>query len=300
MARFTSPPPAISDPVHVDEVYAGATRFGRRLAPGIVVAGLCTSILTSELVGTIGVSVEDRFWFTGPVFYGDTLTFDVWIAEQHDETRTIIWEASARNEGGLGSAESAREPEIPTSQTVMSEPMKKPDLRGVTVATVLPFSDNRSIDWDGYARVLDYCACPDGIAAVFVNGHAGEGGSLSDDERQAVIERTRRHIGKQAAAGRHHRALHRGSDPSGAARRGSRRGLRGIVSAGAARRRCIGHFARTGGLRAGGQFRHRHPGVDLPVSADVRLWLLAGDAGEDRDARRCHRHQGRQRHHLRL
>ena len=73
--------------------------------------------------------------------------------------------------------------------------MKKPDLRGVTVATVLPFKDDLSIDWDGYARLLDYCACPDGIAAVFVNGHAGEGGSLSDEERQAVIARTRAHIG---------------------------------------------------------------------------------------------------------
>jgi 4-hydroxy-tetrahydrodipicolinate synthase len=73
--------------------------------------------------------------------------------------------------------------------------MIKPDLRGVTVATVLPFKDDLSIDWDGYARVLDYCACPDGIAAVFVNGHAGEGGSLSDDERVAVIKRTRAHIG---------------------------------------------------------------------------------------------------------
>src|SRR5437763_4696191 len=69
------------------------------------------------------------------------------------------------------------------------------DLRGVTVATVLPFNDDLTIDWDGYARVLDYCAYPDGIAAVFVNGHAGEGGSLSDEERCAVIERTRAHIG---------------------------------------------------------------------------------------------------------
>jgi len=84
----------------------------------------------------------------------------------------------------------------------MSEPMKKPDLRGVTVATVLPFKDDLTIDWDGYVRVLDYCACVDGIAAVFVNGHAGEGGSLSDEERQAVIERTRRHIdGKPLLAG---------------------------------------------------------------------------------------------------
>ena len=75
--------------------------------------------------------------------------------------------------------------------------MKKPDLRGVTVATVLPFKSDLSIDWDGYARVLDYCACLDGIAAVFVNGHAGEGASLSDKERQAVIERTRAHIGRK-------------------------------------------------------------------------------------------------------
>ena len=73
--------------------------------------------------------------------------------------------------------------------------MKTPDLRGVTVATVLPFAADLTIDWDGYRRLLDYCACPDGIAAVFVNGHAGEGGSLSDEERQMVIERTRAYIG---------------------------------------------------------------------------------------------------------
>jgi 4-hydroxy-tetrahydrodipicolinate synthase len=77
----------------------------------------------------------------------------------------------------------------------MSRPMRKPDLGGVTVATVLPFKDDLTIDWGGYARVLDYCACLDGVATVFVNGHAGEGGSLSDEERQAVIERTRSHIG---------------------------------------------------------------------------------------------------------
>ncbi len=73
--------------------------------------------------------------------------------------------------------------------------MKKVDLKGVTVAAVLPFDQDLKIDWDGYRRVLDYCALPGGIAAVFVNGHAGEGATLSDDERAEVIERTRRHIG---------------------------------------------------------------------------------------------------------
>jgi len=82
-----------------------------------MVAGLCTSILTSELVGTIGVSVEDRFWFTGPVFYGDTITFEVWIAEQLDETRTIVWEASARNEDAL---------EVLKARATLKFPRRKP------------------------------------------------------------------------------------------------------------------------------------------------------------------------------
>ena len=85
-------------PVHVDDSYDQTTRFGNRLAPGIMVAGICTSVLTAELAGTLGVSIEDRFWFTGPVFYGDTIEFKVWIAQMNAGTRTVTWQASAVNE----------------------------------------------------------------------------------------------------------------------------------------------------------------------------------------------------------
>ena len=87
-------------PVHVDDSYAQTTRFGQRLAPGILVAAICTSVLTAELAGTLGISIEDRFWFTGPVFYGDTIEFKVWIAQMNAETRSVIWQASATNEEG--------------------------------------------------------------------------------------------------------------------------------------------------------------------------------------------------------
>jgi 4-hydroxy-tetrahydrodipicolinate synthase len=73
--------------------------------------------------------------------------------------------------------------------------LKSSDLRGVTVATVLPFDETGAIDWPSYERVLAYCAVPDSIAAVFVNGHAGEATSLSDEERAEVIRRTRQIIG---------------------------------------------------------------------------------------------------------
>ena len=68
-------------------------------------------------------------------------------------------------------------------------------LSGVTVATVLPFSDDLFIDWKSYDRLLEYCTTPKGIDSVFVNGHAGEGATLLPEERVEVIRRTRAFIG---------------------------------------------------------------------------------------------------------
>jgi 4-hydroxy-tetrahydrodipicolinate synthase len=74
--------------------------------------------------------------------------------------------------------------------------MTKPiSLAGVTVATVLPFDDDLAIDWASYDRLLAYCTTPAGINAVFVNGHAGEGATLSSAERIEVMQRTRAFIG---------------------------------------------------------------------------------------------------------
>jgi 3-hydroxybutyryl-CoA dehydratase len=87
-------------PVHFDEVYARNTRFGRRLAPGIMVAGIATSVLTSKLVGVFGVSIKDSFWFTGPVFYGDTVTVSVWISAKDEVNRTMDWKAVATKQDG--------------------------------------------------------------------------------------------------------------------------------------------------------------------------------------------------------
>jgi 4-hydroxy-tetrahydrodipicolinate synthase len=69
------------------------------------------------------------------------------------------------------------------------------DLRGVTVAIILPFDRSGAIDWDGYARVLDCCAVPNNVASVLVNGHAGEATSLSAQERANVIGFARKAIG---------------------------------------------------------------------------------------------------------
>lgn len=67
-------------------------------------------------------------------------------------------------------------------------------LNDVVVATILPFTESLEIDWESYRRLLDYCATPEGISTVFVNGHAGEGASLTREERVRVIEVTRDHL----------------------------------------------------------------------------------------------------------
>ncbi len=71
-------------------------------------------------------------------------------------------------------------------------------IRGVVVATVMPFKRTGEIDWDSFKRLLDYCALKPGIAAVFVNGHAGEAAALTNAEQDQVIDVTRRHIGGNA------------------------------------------------------------------------------------------------------
>jgi 4-hydroxy-tetrahydrodipicolinate synthase len=69
------------------------------------------------------------------------------------------------------------------------------NLRGLTVATVLPFAPDLSIDWASYERLLQHCILRPGVVAVFVNGHAGEAAALSPAERIEVIRRTRAFVG---------------------------------------------------------------------------------------------------------
>lgn len=61
-------------PLHVDDEYAKTTRFGRRVAHGMLSASLLSTV-TGLLLGTPGaIYVEQTLKFRRPVFIGDTLT----------------------------------------------------------------------------------------------------------------------------------------------------------------------------------------------------------------------------------
>lgn len=69
------------NPVHVDEEYAAGTRFGRRVAHGLLTCGLVQKSLT-DLVAPGGVSLSYEFRLRRPVFLGDTITASAEIAEK--------------------------------------------------------------------------------------------------------------------------------------------------------------------------------------------------------------------------
>jgi 3-hydroxybutyryl-CoA dehydratase len=66
-----------TNPVHLDDTYAAGTRFGRRIAHGMIAAGLISATLANDLPGPGTVYLSQTLQFKGPVYPGDTITATV-------------------------------------------------------------------------------------------------------------------------------------------------------------------------------------------------------------------------------
>ncbi len=67
------------NPVHLDETYAATTRFGRRIAHGMLVAGLISNVLGNDLPGPGSLYLGQTLQFKAPVYLGDTITVRVTV-----------------------------------------------------------------------------------------------------------------------------------------------------------------------------------------------------------------------------
>ncbi|MGZ8463385.1 MAG: MaoC family dehydratase, partial [Candidatus Deferrimicrobiaceae bacterium] len=75
------------NPVHVSEEFAKKTRFGGRIAHGMLSAGLISAVIGMKLPGPGCPYLSQTLNFRGPVKIGDEITARVEVAEVISEKR---------------------------------------------------------------------------------------------------------------------------------------------------------------------------------------------------------------------
>lgn len=77
------------NPLHLDEAYAATTQFGRRIAHGILVAGVVSAVLGNDLPGPGALYASQTLRFPAPVYLGDTVTATVEVVKVRSRTATL-------------------------------------------------------------------------------------------------------------------------------------------------------------------------------------------------------------------
>ncbi|HEU4593548.1 MAG TPA: MaoC family dehydratase [Pyrinomonadaceae bacterium] len=88
------------NPVHLDEEYAAGTRFGRRIAHGMLGASLISALLANELPGSGTVYLSQSLRFVAPVYPGDTVTARVSVSRLREDKPVVTLETVCRNQRG--------------------------------------------------------------------------------------------------------------------------------------------------------------------------------------------------------
>lgn len=87
-----------NNPLHVDESYAEKSRFGRCVVHGILVSGLISKVLGTQLPGEGSIYLAQELSFRKPVYVGDTVTARVRITEIRPEKKIITLETNVYNQ----------------------------------------------------------------------------------------------------------------------------------------------------------------------------------------------------------
>jgi len=88
------------NPVHVDEEFAKTTRFGKRIAHGMLIASLISAVLANKLPGEGSVYLGQTLQFVAPVFPGDEITARVTVKEIREDKPIVKLETVCMNQRG--------------------------------------------------------------------------------------------------------------------------------------------------------------------------------------------------------
>ena len=90
-----------TNPVHLDDVYAAGTRFGRRIAHGMIAAGLISAALANDLPGPGTVYLSQTLQFKAPVFPGDSVTTTVEVKKVRPDKPIVTLTTVCKNQGDV-------------------------------------------------------------------------------------------------------------------------------------------------------------------------------------------------------
>jgi 3-hydroxybutyryl-CoA dehydratase len=88
------------NPVHLDDSYASGTRFGRRIAHGMLTASLISSVLANRLPGRGTVYLSQSLKFVAPVYLDDTVTARVTVTGIREDKPIATLETVCVNQRG--------------------------------------------------------------------------------------------------------------------------------------------------------------------------------------------------------
>lgn len=87
-----------ANPVHLDDAYAAGTRFGRRIAHGMIAAGLISAALANDLPGPGTVYLSQTLQFKAPVYPGDSITTTIEVKSVRPDKPIAILSTVCRNQ----------------------------------------------------------------------------------------------------------------------------------------------------------------------------------------------------------
>lgn len=87
------------NPIHFDEDYAKTTRFGRRIAHGMIVGALFSRAL-NENMGEGGIYLSQSMKFLSPVYINDTVAIEMTVTAMRKEKGIATVETLAKNQNG--------------------------------------------------------------------------------------------------------------------------------------------------------------------------------------------------------
>jgi acyl dehydratase len=88
------------NPIHLDDDFAAKTRFGKRIAHGMISGALISAVLGYELKTRKIVYLSQTLKFTAPVFIDDTVTATATVTNIREDKPIVTIETVCTNQNG--------------------------------------------------------------------------------------------------------------------------------------------------------------------------------------------------------